>query len=109
MICNIELIGDEKIENWLSVNGRLISKISENMDTPVFAGICASGRLPVIVVDNNSFCMGYIPQSEQEYYSLITSSDPRKRLLFTCNVDLLEKLLNMSIRVNAFDCIRKFD
>lgn len=82
-------------EAWIKANGKYICDVDEFCDIPVYQGLCRDNMLPVIVVDNGSFYAIGVCFDEQEYNRFTRLSDPRPRMIYIVDKDLLKTVVDI--------------
>ena len=83
----------ESNHDWLEENGKCI-EVLDNKEIPVYSGLCNGGKLPVILVDNGSFYAAGVCFDEREYNRFTQPDDPRPRIIYTCDKELLKKVVD---------------
>lgn len=97
MGCYVNPKGEKNYE-WLEKNARLIGEL-DKMEVPVYKGLCTNGRLPVILVNNGSWYAAGVCFDEQEYLRFTVPDDPRSRIIYTCDKELLKQNVDMPERI----------
>ena len=86
--------------DWLNKNAKCIGELDKLGDVPVYVGLCNNEKLPVILVNNGSFYAAGVCYDEREYNRFTLSDDPRSRVIYTCDKELLKKVVDVPEYIN---------